>query len=414
MNKIIIYLLTTINLLSIILSCQKAPQLTITSSPTVELSVDGGSETITFTANRAWTISASDSWISISPKSGEASKDLVTVRVSCNANTTYEDRTAMVILKMEDQTQIVTIKQPANLDLIVQAHSYEMAAKGGNLEIDVRANVRYEISINADWIRLVETKGLTTNTLLFNVSTNNSSEMRSATITFSGSGFLQTITVNQLGQEKQEIPKGATDLGVVITMEDGGTYNLYWAECNIGANTPVEFGDYFSWGETETKDEYNWTDYKWFVGPHIQVNKYCPIDKDEYWKGSGNPDGKTILDSVDDAALKELGGKWRMPTDIEWTELINQCTWAWIIKDGIRGYEVASKQEGNTNSIFLPAAGYKVEARLNDVESYGRYWSSSLSSLVPSNALSLTFNSTNVYISADMRNCGFPIRPVTE
>lgn len=81
--------------LSVLFSCQKAPSLTITSPASIDLSVDGSSGTITFSANRDWTISTSDSWISISPKSGEASNDPVTVRVSCKANTTYEDRTAI-------------------------------------------------------------------------------------------------------------------------------------------------------------------------------------------------------------------------------------------------------------------------------------------------------------------------------
>ena len=69
-------------------SCQKAPELTLTSSSNIEFSADGSSGSITFTANRDWTARANDSWVSVSPSSGAASDGAVTVTVRCNANTT--------------------------------------------------------------------------------------------------------------------------------------------------------------------------------------------------------------------------------------------------------------------------------------------------------------------------------------
>lgn len=73
-------------------ACQKAPELSLSSPATVELSADGSSDTITFTANRDWTASCSDSWIHVSPSSGSATDGLITVSVRCDANTTYDDR----------------------------------------------------------------------------------------------------------------------------------------------------------------------------------------------------------------------------------------------------------------------------------------------------------------------------------
>ena len=48
-----------------------------------------------------------------------------------------------------------------------------------------------------------------------------------------------------------------------------------WATCNVGANSPEEYGDYFAWGETESKEVYNWETYKWCNGDWDTMTKYC-------------------------------------------------------------------------------------------------------------------------------------------
>ena len=87
--------------------CQKEPSLTISGPASLELGVDGGSQTLTFTANRDWTVSSSDSWVSVSPSSGKASDKPVSVTVRCNANTTYDDRSATVTIRMEGLTHFL-------------------------------------------------------------------------------------------------------------------------------------------------------------------------------------------------------------------------------------------------------------------------------------------------------------------
>ena len=119
--------------------------------------------------------------------------------------------------------------------------------------------------------------------------------------------------------EVYTVPKGAVDLGIVMMREDGSKYLLFWAECNIGASRPEEYGEYFAWGETEDKDNYSWSTYKWANGVNYKLTKYCPINRTNYWNGSGSPDDKTKLEPEDDVAHVKLGGKWRMPTDAEWS-----------------------------------------------------------------------------------------------
>ena len=101
-----------------------------------------------------------------------------------------------------------------------------------------------------------------------------------------------------------------------------------------------------------------------------------------------------------------------MPTYAEWTELREKCTWTWTTQNGVKGRLVASKTNGN--SIFLPAAGDRLDAGLYHVGSYGNYWSSSLYSGGPDEACRVDFGSGGVYWDHGNRYVGFSVRPVTE
>ncbi len=178
---------------------------------------------------------------------------------------------------------------------------------------------------------------------------------------------------------------------------------LKWATCNVGATNPEEYGNYYAWGETETKSTYNWRTYKWCNGSRDIQTKYNTSSS------CGTVDNKTVLDLEDDAARANWGGAWRMPTGAEMTELRENCTWTWTTKNGVNGYEVKSKTNGN--SIFLPAAGYRTDGYLRNSGSYGNYWSSSLFTVAPLNALSADFYSGYVHRSND-RFYGSSVRPV--
>ena len=123
----------------------------------------------------------------------------------------------------------------------------------------------------------------------------------------------------------------------------------------------------------------------------------------------GTVDNKTELDAIDDAAVVNWGGSWRMPTDAELTELRNNCTWTWTSQNGVNGNKVTSKSNGN--SIFLPAAGYRYESSYG-AGSVGHYWSSSLDADYPSSAWHVDFYLGNVNRSDDPRYRGFTVRPV--
>ena len=178
-----------------------------------------------------------------------------------------------------------------------------------------------------------------------------------------------------------------------------------WATCNVGANSPEEYGGYYAWGETEEKSNYDWSTYKWCNGSEYTMTKYCT---NSYF---GTVDNKTVLDPEDDVAHVKWGGSWRMPTKAEQDELHNKCSWTWTRQNGVNGYRVTGP---NGNSIFLPAAGYRNDTDVNNRGSHGSYWSSSLDSNSSGRAYYLYFYD-NYYGRNDNNRClGRSVRPVTE
>ena len=173
---------------------------------------------------------------------------------------------------------------------------------------------------------------------------------------------------------------------------------LLWATCNVGANAPEEYGDYFAWGETTTKDEYTEENNETYGLSYSQLQSQGYIDSN----------GK--LTSQYDAATANWGGDWRMPTYAEFNELGTQCTWTWITQDGVNGYKVTSKT--NSNYIFLPAAGHRSESSLYDAGRYGDFWTSSHP--VGYIEVSYIYTSYSTYWGGfyDYRFIGYPVRPV--
>ena len=141
---------------------------------------------------------------------------------------------------------------------------------------------------------------------------------------------------------------------------------LLWAETNIGAKTAADDGNYYAWGETTTKSNYTWSTYKY---GSYNITKY------------NSTDGKTVLENADDAAYVNWGSSCRMPTEAEFEELIDNCTWTKSSKSNssgssVNGYRVTSEKNGN--SIFFPLSGYRYGDYLDNHGSYGSYWSSTL------------------------------------
>lgn len=136
--------------------------------------------------------------------------------------------------------------------------------------------------------------------------------------------------------------------------------SVKWATCNVGANKPEEYGDYFAWGEVKPKEVYDWSTYKWCDGSEESLTKY-----------NGYFDISFELELSDDVAHTNWGGDWRMPTAEDFIELMGQCTWTRATLNGVKGRKVTGP---NGNSIFLPDAGIRKGDWCGG--KIGAYWSS--------------------------------------
>ncbi len=175
-----------------------------------------------------------------------------------------------------------------------------------------------------------------------------------------------------------------------------------WATCNVGASSPEDYGDYFAWGETEPKDNYDWSTYKWCDGSESTLTKYCNISS------FGMVDNKTDLLPEDDAAYVNWGPEWRMPTEEQQDELHRRCNWTWTMQNGVDGRLVTGP---NGNSIFLPAAGSYWDSTFHEVGS-GIYWSRTLNTFDANFSCAQSFDSRHLYWSHCIRVNGYTVRAV--
>ena len=220
----------------------------------------------------------------------------------------------------------------------------------------------------------------------------------------------------------------ATPLGVVqggVQLWEGGPY---WAECNVGATKPEEYGYYFWWGDTVgyAREGGTWTsDYyysgvTWVssTGARMGSSPFSGSSCPTYNKTTAQLQSAGYIDATGnlvakyDAATAHLGTPWRMPTDAEFAALIDNCTTTWTMRNGVYGRLVTGKGAFSTKSIFLPAAGYGGGSYLSYPGSLGSYWSSTPRSGSSYYAWYLNFNSDDFYRNDYYRHYGFPVRPL--
>jgi len=176
-----------------------------------------------------------------------------------------------------------------------------------------------------------------------------------------------------------------------------------WATCNVGATCPEDYGDYFAWGETEPKDNYDWSTYKWCNGSSTTITKYC------VYSNYGTVDGKRELELEDDAAYVNWGSVWRLPSKEQIHELRDRGSWTWTTRNGVEGQLVTGP---NGNTLFFPATGYRWKNSLDEVGSLGRYWSRTLATYFSTEAVSLFFDGGYWNFWEYERRYGFTVRAV--
>ena len=182
-------------------------------------------------------------------------------------------------------------------------------------------------------------------------------------------------------------PEGleAVDLGL-----PSGTL---WANMNVGATKPEEYGGYYAWGDREEKDMYYENTYSYYNS------------KDGRCEDIGNDIAGTIYD----VAHLKWGGNWQMPSLDQINELLVKCNVNWTSVNGVNGREFTGP---NGRKVFLPAAGYRWIDSLYDESHAGHYWSSTNVSNRDISAYGLYFSSNQAYCSDNSRYIGLSVRPV--
>lgn len=185
--------------------------------------------------------------------------------------------------------------------------------------------------------------------------------------------------------------------------------SVKWATCNLGASKPTSSGEFFAWGELQPKSTYNWKNYALSKGSDHMLTKYC---SEEIY---GVEDKKTTLEPCDDAAIENWGKKWRIPTESEFNELKNNCSWEWTNDyngTGVAGKKGISKKNGAV--IFFPAAGFRLDDKISAKGELGYYWSANIDKNDNGSACFFYIDGSSVVISTYFRMGGLNIRPVVE
>ena len=160
-----------------------------------------------------------------------------------------------------------------------------------------------------------------------------------------------------------------------------------WSVCNMGADKPEEFGEYYAWGETSTKSSYNWNTYS--IGSEL--------------------DSLPALDEAHDAAATKWGYGWRMPSREDFDEIVTYCTKTWTTRNNVNGYLITGP---NGNTMFLPASGGRGDGNIYESGSCGFYWLNSVYTDDTQFAWGFLLDSDSFFETSYYRMYGQTIRPV--
>ena len=293
--------------------------------------------------------------------------------------------------KKERVGSMAIISEPSGASVKINGRDYGVTPlilnnmKAGNYYVEISKKGYEKLSYK---VQLTEGATYTATDMLKPVESQSSSERIKEAI----KNDTLNITPAQAEEIKSILAGSKTKSGTINGHEYvdlGLPSGLKWATCNVGADSPEEYGDYYAWGEVKTK------------------NKYTAHNSKTYGKSMQDISGNAKYD----VARVKWRDSWRLPTKKELEELENNCKWELTTISGKKGYKVTGP---NGNSIFLPAAGYRNGSSLWDAGESGYYWSSTPDESKDDVAYRLYVNGSRHYVNWSSRNCGQSVRPVSE
>lgn len=329
----------------------------------------------------SWKIASKPVWCTAT------NKTTTSVTINVLRNDLYERRSGTIVLETNDgKTVSVFVSQSEKKPPYITANPIEIYVNNEEVSkvVNISTNCEsWNVHYCPQWCTIIKK---TSAYVSVKMAKNNSYDNRYGTIEFKTiNGKMVSVLVSQAGKNKEFNGHEYVDLGL-----PSGTM---WATCNVGATKPEDYGDYFAWGEINTKKTYDIYNYKY------------------YDEGSGFTKyihRTDTLDTADDAATANWGTGWRMPSYGEIGELEEKCEWTWTVMNGINGYSIKGL---NGNAIFLPAAGFIYENGKRDVNEKGEYLSNN-SYWPGAHRLCIFPNGHSTQINEDLRWFGRSVRPV--
>ena len=431
---------------TVVVSQYSDPDRTVNlSSDRLDFTAAAGEEkSVSVITNKEWMIEGYTeevaSWVEVTPTSGTGVSE-VKVKMLC-AGSEFENRSVELGFRIDRvhcaylhifqkasseitlSSDVVSLKSQAEasatLTVISTSSSLEWQVEGYTEEV-------------REWLSINPLKGLGRQDVMFTAIKENESDMqRTVELRFRLTENLYAdVLVAQDAFESE-----------VQLWEDGPK----WATRNLGAAKPWMYGDYYSWGAGEpmyksieygepsdggyvpsvtwgkilddfgVEEGAKYNTKATFDGYKIKNAPYSTISSYKKYTGT---DGLTMLSGDDDAANVVLGPDWRIPTVPDWQKLYTHCEWTWMEAgnseyNGVSGYKVEGKGDYSEKSIFIPAAGYFLNAELRSSKTNGYYWSAELHSDMLK-AWRPTFTNSKVTVTGSTNRCyGLPIRPVRE
>ena len=135
MNKLIHFTILFLGMAILFSSCEKEPFITMNGPRGYTFTSEGGSQSFTFSCNRDWSVSSTESWIRVSPSMGASNNREITVTITCSPNTTYDPRTASITIKVEELMETISVSQDTGLGLIVSPTTFDLTNDAQVIEV---------------------------------------------------------------------------------------------------------------------------------------------------------------------------------------------------------------------------------------------------------------------------------------
>lgn len=230
-------------ILPFLYSCEPETLLSI-DQYSITIPSSGGSGEVSLTANKPWTASSDKSWCMISPSSGENASN-ARITITCEANTTYEERVCTVLFSCAEMSGTVQVKQEANLGLFVSPSIYEITNAAQQVNIEVKTNVKFTVEVDGrckDWITHSITKGLASSIVVLDIKENNDYDPREGIITIKeNNGTLsQSITIKQSQTDEIILSESVLD----VSGQSQTAFIAIKANTDFTVNPQVEWINY--------------------------------------------------------------------------------------------------------------------------------------------------------------------------